>query len=147
MSSCFGDFQVSKEILQLHWNLHPNGLKNIPVINGNIKLPVLSLHGVGDLLVPFSLEQIYAQKVADQGSSDLLVQRAIRDIVHCSFTEAEYATAFVDLVHWVETGVKPAGDDFLDLAEVADPNFGCAFTSEDRDYSMVMPALAIPACP
>jgi len=32
-------------------------------------------------------------------------------------------------VNWVENGVKPAGDDVSDPAEVANPNFGCNFTS------------------
>ena len=32
------------------------------------------------------------------------------------------------MVGWLEFGVKPAGDDFLDPAAVADPLFGCAFT-------------------
>ena len=44
------------------------------------------------------------------------------------FTGAELVSAFVDLVAWVELGIKPAGDDFLDPAAVADPDFGCAFT-------------------
>jgi hypothetical protein len=35
---------------------------------------------------------------------------------------------FLDLVSWVETGVKPAGDDVLDPTEVANPLFGCNFT-------------------
>ncbi|MEJ2512922.1 MAG: prolyl oligopeptidase family serine peptidase, partial [Anaerolineales bacterium] len=124
--------------------VHPNGLKNIPVATGDIKVPVLSIHGIGDLLVPFSMEQIYAQRVSEHGASDLLVQRAIRDIVHCFFMEEEYTTAFSDLVTWVETGVKPAGDDFLDPAAVSDPYFGCQFTSEYRDYTDI-PGLGFPA--
>jgi pimeloyl-ACP methyl ester carboxylesterase len=127
--------------------LHPNGIKNIPVVTGNINVPVLSIHGIGDLLVPFSAEQIYANKVANYGASDLLVQRAIRDIVHCDFMQDEYIMAFTDLVNWVENGVKPAGDDILNPIEVTDPYFGCAFTSQDRDYSWVSPLLAIPTCP
>jgi dienelactone hydrolase len=128
--------------------MHPNGLKNMPVNNGKLRVPVLTLHGIGDLFVPFSQEQIYAQRVADQGSSDLLVQRAIRDIVHCEFTEEEYTTAFSNLVDWVETGEKPPGDDVLNPDVVSDPLFGCQFTSEDRDYSdFALFGLVIPTCP
>jgi hypothetical protein len=57
-----------------------NGLANIPSISGDIKIPVLSLHTVGDLFVPFLMEQIYAERVAANGKSGLLVQRIIRDI-------------------------------------------------------------------
>jgi len=127
--------------------MHPNGLKNIPVNNGKISVPVLSIHGIGDMLTPFYLEQLYAQMVAEQGASDFLVQRAIRDFVHCSFTPEEYTTAFTDLVNWVETGVKPAGDDLLDPAVVSDEYFGCEFTLENRDYTWLNPMLDIPACP
>jgi acetyl esterase/lipase len=122
----------------------PKGLANVPVVDGDIRIPVLTLHTLGDLFVPFSMEQIYAQRVAEQGASDLLVQRAIRDFGHCSFTAEELIGGFVDLVNWVEFGVKPAGDDVLDMAAVADPNFGCTFTSDDRQFP---PPLSIPACP
>jgi hypothetical protein len=124
--------------------LRPNGLKNLPYVNGDITTPVLSLHTLGDLFVPFSMEQIYAQRVAEQGASDLLVQRAIRNLPHCGFTYQELVTGFSDLVNWVENGVKPAGDEILNPATVAHPDFGCQFTSEDRIYP---PILAIQPCP
>jgi len=109
-----------------------------PRIDGTISMPVLSLHTLGDPFVPFSMEQIYARRVAAQGASDLLVSRAIRDVGHCGFTQAEQIAAFDDLVRWVEDGVKPAGDDILNRATVADRRFGCAFTTPDR--------AALPAC-
>jgi pimeloyl-ACP methyl ester carboxylesterase len=107
---------------------HPNGLAQVPVVSGDIGVPVLTLHNLGDLFVPVLNEVVYAQRVANQGKSDLLVQRAIRGVRHCGFTPTELSRAFVDLVTWVEGGVKPAGDNFVDPAEVADPEFGCAFT-------------------
>jgi len=107
---------------------HPNGLGNIPPISGRLPIPVLSLHTIGDLFVPISMEQIYARRVAAQGLSDRLVVRAIRDHGHCGFAVPEEQRAFVDLVNWVEDGVKPAGDDILAPSAVADPNFGCQFT-------------------
>ena len=60
-------------------------------------------------------------------------------------------TTFVDLVKWVEGGVKPEGDDVLNPAAVADPPFGCKFTDKvpPRQWDTV-PALAFlkpPACP
>ncbi len=107
---------------------HPNGLANIPPISGRLPIPVLSLHTIGDLFVPFSMEQIYARRAAAEGASDLLVVRAIRDHAHCGFAVPEEAAAFADLVQWVENGVKPAGDDILTPSAVADPNFGCRFS-------------------
>ena len=123
---------------------HKNGLANVPPVNGDIRIPVLSYHTLGDLFVPFSMQQVYAQRVAANNSSDLLVQRAVRDFGHCTFTGEELVAGFSDLTNWVENGVKPAGDDVLDPIAVADPNFGCAHTSSDRLY----PApISIPACP
>lgn len=103
-------------------------LANVPPISGNITRPVLSLHNLGDLFVPFHNEVVYAGEVAAHGASDLLVQRAIRGVGHCDFTPTELVTAFADLVAWVEFGVKPAGDVVLDPAAVAAPDYGCRFT-------------------
>ena len=40
----------------------------------------------------------------------------------------EEEAAFVALVNWVVNDVKPAGDDILNPAAVADPKFGCQFS-------------------
>ena len=107
---------------------HPNGLANIPRISGKLPIPVISLHTIGDLFVPFSMEQLYAQKVAAENSSHRLVSRAYRDHNHCGFAVQEEEAAFADLVSWVTLGVKPAGDDILTPTNVANPNFGCQFS-------------------
>jgi hypothetical protein len=107
---------------------HPQGLANIPPITGRLPIPVLSLHTIGDLFVPFSMEQIYARRAAAQDAADLLVTRAFRDHNHCGFAVPEEERAFADLVEWVEHGVKPAGDDVLDPANVASATFGCQFS-------------------
>ena len=107
---------------------HPNGIANIPPISGRLPIPVLSLHTIGDLFVPFSMEQIYARPVAAEGASELLVVRAIRDHGHCGFAVQEEAAAFAALVNWVDQGVKPGGDDILNPVAVADPKFGCQFS-------------------
>lgn len=125
---------------------HPEGLgrapgsrNDVPPIHGNIRLPVLTLHTLGELFVPFHMEQIYARRVAERGNAELLVQRAIRDVLHCGFTLEEEAQAFDDLVEWVENGVRPAGDDVLDPAAVADPAFGCAFTTGFSPFRSFLP--------
>lgn len=117
------------------------GLSQVPKIDGDFRIPVLSLHTLGDLFVPFSMQQDYAERVAANGNSDLLVQRAIRDVRHCSFDQAEWEQGFSDLVQWVENGVRPLGDDVFASAS---PDFGCDHTLVDR----VLPApISIPACP
>lgn len=97
-------------------------------VDGRPPVPVLSLHDLGDLYVPFSMEQVYAAEVAANGRSDLLVQRAIRATGHCEFSGVEIATAWDDLVRWVESGQRPAGDDVLTASEIAAPAYGCRFS-------------------
>ncbi|MDK3258092.1 esterase [Blastococcus capsensis] len=101
----------------------------VPDITGDIDVPVLSIHNLGDYYVPFSMEQYYAADVLAQGNEDLLVQRAIRAAGHCEFTPAEAADQFLDLVEWVEDGVEPEGASVLDADVVAAPSYGCEFTS------------------
>jgi alpha-beta hydrolase superfamily lysophospholipase len=103
-----------------------------PVLSGQIAAPVLSLHTVGDLFVPLSMQQAYARRVAAAGSADLLVTRVVRDVGHCGFTAPELETAFADLAAWVRGGVRPAGDDLLDPAAVAGADFGCRFSDRAR---------------
>ncbi|MFG2090602.1 MULTISPECIES: hypothetical protein [unclassified Spirillospora] len=105
-----------------------NRLSQIPRINGRPGVPVLSLHGLGDMFVPFSMEQIYASEVARHHRSRLLVQRAVRTIQHCEFSATEAGTAWDDLVRWVDTGSRPAGDVTTKPRVVADPDYGCRFS-------------------
>ena len=128
-----------------------NGLANVTPTTGDLRIPTVTLHTLGDLFVPFHMEQEYARRVAAKGYSHNLVQRATRDYGHCAFTGPELVATFSALVGWVEGGVKPAGDDVLDPATVANPNFGCTYTDKvsPRQWNTV-PGLAFltpPACP
>jgi len=109
--------------------LRRDGLLWIPKANGEFKIPVVSIHTLGDLFVPFSMEQVYQKRVAAKGNSAWLVQRAIRGVSHCDFTIAEQVTAFDDMLKWEGGGAKPAGDDVVTPATVAAASFGCAFTN------------------
>lgn len=97
-------------------------------LEGALSTPVIALHAIGDELVPLSLAQLYTERVAAQGASEWLVNRAIRSVVHCGVNDFEVATALLDLEHWVDTGERPGGDDILDPAALAQPDFGCAFS-------------------
>ena len=103
-------------------------LTESPIIAGRAQVPVLTLHDIGDLFVPLSMEQSYAAKMAKHRRSALLVQRAIRAAGHCEFTDAEVGTAWDDLVRWTDAGTRPDGDLVSDRAVVADPSFGCRFS-------------------
>ncbi len=78
-------------------------LTEIPRVKGRPQVPTITLHGLGDLFVPFSMEQVYGREVARNHQSNLLVQRAIRAAGHCEFTPTEVGTAWNDLTAWVES--------------------------------------------
>ncbi|SBT41434.1 alpha/beta hydrolase family protein [Micromonospora narathiwatensis] len=103
-------------------------LTEVPRISGRPTVPVLTLHDLGDLFVPFSMEQAYARDAAGHGRSRLVVQRAVRAAQHCEFSPAEAGAAWDDLVSWVRTGRRPAGDAVTDPKAVAAPDFGCRFS-------------------
>ena len=103
-------------------------LSEVPQVFGRPRVPVLTLHGLGDLFVPFSMERIYEEEVARNGRSPLLVQRAIRTVGHCEFSPNEAGAAWDDLVRWVRTGERPAGDDVATASVVATPEYGCRFS-------------------
>ena len=132
-----------------------DGLRWIPKANGDIKIPVVSIHTLGDLFVPFNMQQVYQKRVAAKGNSTWLVQRAIRGASHCDFTVAESETAFDDMVKWERDGIKPLGDDVVTPAVVAAPAYGCKFTKNNLgpdDASFVAQlragiAQSTPACP
>ena len=135
--------------------LRRDGLRWIPQINGEFKIPVVSIHTLGDLFVPFSMQQVYQKRTAAKGNGGWLVQRAIRGASHCDFTVAEQAEAFDDMIKWERDGIKPAGDDVVTAATVAAPTYGCTYTrntlgpDESGTTRALRPAIlgSTPACP
>lgn len=111
--------------------------QRIPKLTGQLSVPTVTLHSLGDLFVPFSMQQAYAQRVAEQGNSHWLVQRAIRSIEHCAFAPSEIETAFADMIQWVEQGKRPLGDDVLDPEKVRQENFGCQFTQMHHNPELI----------
>jgi hypothetical protein len=120
-------------------------LSQIPRVFGLPAAKTLTLHGLGDMFVPFSMEEIYGSEVARNHRSGLVVQRAIRSAQHCEFSPAEAGRAWDDLARWVHGGGRPAGDAVTDPAAVARPEFGCRFTDPSA-YPTGTRGL-FPACP
>ncbi|MCU1683578.1 MAG: hypothetical protein JWQ81_4317 [Amycolatopsis sp.] len=120
-------------------------LTQIPHIYGLPRVPVLTLHGLGDMFVPFSMEQAYRADVDRTGQGGLVVQRAIRSVNHCEFDATEAGSAWNDLVRWVDTGHRPAGDVVDNPKTVASPTFGCRFTDPAAHATGTRPLF--PACP
>ncbi len=142
-------FDIDDQVLRVtaaNRNRSSQGNQPAPIINGTPEIPVLVIHTTGDLFVPIEMAQHYAREVTANGRGDLLVERAIRDISHCSFTDAEWERSYADLFAWVETGTKPAGEDLV--ADISSPELGCDFTDPDvnADGGSGL-RFALPACP
>jgi len=75
--------------------------------SGELRIPVLTIHNTRDPVVPFFHEALLADAVSARGFSDNLVQRSKNSYGHSAFTPDELLQNFQDLVHWVDTGVKP----------------------------------------
>lgn len=134
--------------------LRRDGLRWIPLANGDIGIPVVSIHTLGDLFVPFKMAQVYAARTKAKGTDKWLVQRAIRDVGHCAFTAAEATEAFDAMIQWEAGGPKPAGDDVTTPATVASPTYGCTFTRNTPSFEDYTPPATraafqanYPACP
>ena len=110
--------------------LRTDGLRWVPKVNGDFRIPVVSIHTLGDLFVPFSMQQVFRERTEAKGNGAWLVQRAIRGASHCDFTVAEQEAAFDDMIRWERDGVRPDGDDVLTAATVAQPTYGCTFTDD-----------------
>ena len=125
---------------------YSHALTQSPLIRGMPHVPVLSLHGIGDGFVPFSMEQIYAKEARRHHESRLVVQRAIRTAQHCEFSDVEAGNAWNALRHWVATGRRPAGDDVTNPHVVARENFGCRFSDKAAYQAGTGTRRLFPAC-
>jgi pimeloyl-ACP methyl ester carboxylesterase len=72
--------------------------------NGDISVPVLSMHTTGDGLVVPENEQAYRSVVNRAGNGDLLRQVFVHRAGHCTFTPAETITAVQTLENRLSTG-------------------------------------------
>ncbi len=72
--------------------------------NGDISVPVLTMHTTGDGLVVPENEQAYRSVVDRAGNGDLLRQIFVARAGHCTFTPAETITALNVLLNRLDTG-------------------------------------------
>jgi pimeloyl-ACP methyl ester carboxylesterase len=76
--------------------------------SGDLHIPVLTLHNQRDPQVPAFHEALLAQAVHAQGADAFLAQRQTNSYGHVNFTPDELVQNFQDMVHWVDTGIRPA---------------------------------------
>jgi hypothetical protein len=69
---------------------------------GNITLPVVSAHTIGDPLIPIWHLQLYQEKTVVQGTSSFFRGLPVPVFGHCNFSEADIVAAFGLLVQQVQ---------------------------------------------
>jgi hypothetical protein len=77
--------------------------KNI-IYNGEIHIPVLTLHTTGDGLVVVENESAYKQVVREEGNGKFLRRMFVARAGHCAFTPAETIAAVQTLLERMATG-------------------------------------------
>ena len=81
-----------------------NYLKENITYNGEIHIPVLTLHTTGDGLVVVQNESAYRDVVGEEGNERFLRRRFISRAGHCAFTPAETIAAVKALLNRLDTG-------------------------------------------
>jgi pimeloyl-ACP methyl ester carboxylesterase len=76
--------------------------------DGELQMPVFSIHTTDDLIVPVEQEEEYADDVLSQGNGSLFRQAFVDRTGHCNFTSAELVAGVTVLEKRVETGHWPA---------------------------------------
>ena len=89
------------------------------VYNGDISVPVLTMHTTGDGLVSNQNETAYADVVGEDGHKRLLRRIFVHRAGHCTFTPAETVTALVNLSQRLDSGRWPDLDPTVLNAEAA----------------------------
>jgi pimeloyl-ACP methyl ester carboxylesterase len=75
------------------------------IYNGQVPIPVLTLHTTGDGLVPVEDERAYRKVVGEAGDLAMLRQTFVHRAGHCAFTPAETITALQTLDQRLITGI------------------------------------------
>ena len=79
-------------------------LERFIIYDGQIHIPVMTLHTSGDGLVVVQNERAYRTTVTEAGNDGFLEQAFVHRAGHCAFTPAETVVAFQTLIDRLDTG-------------------------------------------
>jgi pimeloyl-ACP methyl ester carboxylesterase len=120
------DLKVLNETARISADPHAaNYLKENITYDGEIHIPVLTLHTTGDGLVVVQNESAYRAVVQEEGNERFLHRRFISRAGHCAFTPAETIAAVKALLNRLDTGQWGSLDvtDLNNAAEALGPSF------------------------
>ncbi len=102
------------------------------IFDGEIDIPVLTLHTKGDGLVVVQNESAYKKVVDEAGNGKFLRRTFVSRAGHCTFTPAETIAAVQKLLDRLDTGEwhEVEADDLNKAAAALGPNFNIFFTNQ-----------------
>ncbi len=119
------------------------------IFDGQIGIPVLTMHTKGDGLVVVQNESAYKNVVAEAGNSEFLRQSFVHRAGHCAFTPAETVAAVETLLGRLNTGVwAPVDASDLNAAALAlGPGFNILILLPPPGSPPGTPPIIVPASP
>jgi hypothetical protein len=96
-------------------------------MDGNIGVPVISMHAIHDPTALVEYEADYREVVARAGNQDKLLQVFTTEREHSKLADAEYAALFDGLMQWIRSGKKPSAEQIASGCAAQPPQFqgGC----------------------
>jgi pimeloyl-ACP methyl ester carboxylesterase len=112
------------------------------IYNGEIHIPVLTLHTTGDGLVVVQNESAYRQVVNEEGNEQFLRRAFVSRAGHCAFTPAETIAAVQTLLDRLDTGRwhDVNASDLNKAAAAQGTNFNTLFDIKRLSFVPVPPA-------
>lgn len=100
-------------------------------LSRSIGILVVTVHATGDPTAFVELESTFADRMAQLGGADRLVQVFTADQEHSYLADAEYVAAMAALLRWIEQGTKPTPQGVAAacqaLGDAYDAAKGCRF--------------------
>jgi hypothetical protein len=103
-------------------------------LTGDVSLPVLTLHAIGDPSVYVEHQAAYRATVEAAGHGNNLLQTFTTEYTHNGLSDSEYAASLAALKTWVQTGARPTPQAVAESCERIDRSYsgGCFY---DIDYA------------
>jgi pimeloyl-ACP methyl ester carboxylesterase len=136
------DLRMLNETVRISADLNAREfLEQNIIYDGDIHIPVLTLHTTGDGLVVVENESAYSQVVREDRNGAFLRRSFVARAGHCTFTPAETIAAAKTLLSRLDTGEWPEveAEDLNALAASLGPNFN-VFANAQNMIVPVSPA-------
>jgi hypothetical protein len=118
---------------------------------GDVEIPTVTMHTIGDGLVIVENEHEYREEFAEERDGRKLFQLFTNAGGHCEFSNSEIAAAFEALVNWVEKKQRPTKEGVIAACGQFQALFGdtCKFNATFRpgEFEARVPARNAPGQP